>query len=636
MSKHVIRAALASTVALTALLVAPGTGHAEPAADYAAFLDETVPAQLAKYRIPGAAVVVVSGGQQVAVKGYGQADVSAGVPVVPDRTGFFIGSSAKMFTATAVMQLVEQGRLDLHADVNTYLDTFKIPDTFPGRPITLAHLLTHTSGFEDKILGVAVRDPADVGPLAEYVAKHRPERVRPPGELASYDNYGYTLAGYVVQVVSGQPFEQYVATHITQPLGMSGTTAAQPHPAAIETTMAHGYRPDGDGQVPARGQYGPLAPTGAGVVATATDMGRFLNAQLSAGAGLLNPASITQMQTRQFTHDPRLPGMAYGWEEHPRNGQRILSKDGDVPGFHSNLAILPDKGIGVFVVCNGDGVDGTGSYATKELVERFVDRFFRPAAGAPRAEATGSVAKYTGNYRVTRTGDDLTKAAVLVSSVSVEPGPDGALTTTGPLSADPDKTTQHWVRVDDDLFQERDGQDQLGFRLDDDGHVTALYTTANPTVAYERLAWWQSPALHQALLAVSLLVLVASVVYWPIAALVRRLRHHAAPSRWARAARLAAWTTAALVTAFTAVFAAAFADANKLNESIVVGTSPLLVTALALSTTAVGCTAVALVCAVVAWRRHWWTLPGRLHYTLVTLAAGTFLGIATSYHLAIA
>jgi CubicO group peptidase (beta-lactamase class C family) len=624
MFKHVVRMVLTPAVALVAM---PAVAQAEPG--YSAFLDHVVPAQLAEHRIPGAAVVVVSGGRQVAAKGYGLADVTTGTQVTPDRTGFFIGSTAKILTATAVMQLAEQGTLDLHADVNQYLGTAEIPDTYPGRPITLSHLLTHTSGFEDQILGAAVRDPADVRPLAEYVAQHQPDRIRPPGELASYDNYGYALAGYVVQVVSGQPFEQYVATHIAQPLGMSGTTAAQPHPAAIEGTLARGYRPDGNEQVQARGQYGPMAPTGAGVVATATDMGRFLNAHLTGGVG-------AQMQTRQFTHDPRLPGMGFGWEEHPRNGLRILSKDGDVPGFHSNMAILPDKGIGIFVVYNGDGVDGTAPYAGKDLVERLVDRFFSPAPGTSPTGLAGNTADHAGNYRVTRTGDDLTKAAALVSSVSVDSGPDSTLTTNGPLSANPDKTTQHWVRIDTDLFQERDGHDQLGFRRDSDGDVTALFSTANPTVAHERLAWWQSPTLHQALLVASLVVLVSSMAYWPVAALVRRLRRRTAPSRWISGARVIAWITAALVAAFTTAFVMVFTDSNELNETIMVGTSTLLVTVLALSTTAVGFAVVALICAVVAWRRQWWTLPGRLHYSAVALAAITFLGVATSYHLAIA
>ncbi|MGW9192288.1 serine hydrolase domain-containing protein [Micromonospora chersina] len=637
MIKTVVRLVLAFAVALLAAVTVPAPAAAAP--DYAAFLDEVIPAQLAEHRIPGAAVVVVAGGRQVLAKGYGLADVDARIPVDPDRTGFFIGSTAKVWTAAAVLQLVEQGRLDLNADVNRYLTGFTIRDRWPGRPVTLAHLLTHTSGFADQILGAAVRDPADAQPLARYLAEHQPERVRPPGTLASYDNYGFALAGYLVQVVSGQPFDRYVTEHILRPLAMSGSTAAQPQPAAIGATLARGYRPDDAGQAVAQGQYGPMTPAGAGVVATATDMGRFLLAQLGDGAGprLLGPAARARAVATRFTHDPRLPGMALGWEEHPRGGRRILSKDGDVPGFHSNMAILPDRGIGIFVAYNGDGVDGSAFSANKELVDRFVDRF-QPGTPdtAPPAGPTGSLDRYAGAYRITRTGDDLTRAATLVSSISVEVGSGGTLTTTGPLSADPAKTTQRWTPIGPDLFQERGGEDRLGFRVDGDGRVEALFSTANPTVAYERLPWWQSPLLHQILLAASLLVLLAALFHWPVAGLVRRLRRRPAPSRWASAARLAAWLTAALAAGFTAGFAALFADGNRLNETILLGGSPLMTTVLALSTAAVATTAVAAAGTVAAWRHRWWTLPGRLHHTAVTLAGATFLTIAATYHLTLA
>ncbi|MEU9824848.1 serine hydrolase domain-containing protein [Micromonospora chersina] len=639
MIKPVMRLVLALAVALLAALAIPTPAPAAPAPDYAAFLDGVIPAQLARHRIPGAAVVVVAGGRQVFAKGYGLADVDARTPVDPDRTGFFIASATKVWTATAVLQLVEQGRLDLHADVNRYLTDFTIRDSWPGRPVTLAHLLTHTSGFADQILGAAVEHPADAPSLAAYLARHQPDRVRPPGTLASYDNYGFALAGYLVQVISGQPFDRYVAEHVLRPLAMSGSSAAQPHPAAIDTTLARGYRPEGGGQALARGQYGPMTPAGAGVVATATDMGRFLRAQLGGGAGprLLGPEALAQSVAPQFTHDPRLPGMAFGWEEHPGGGRRMLTKDGDVPGFHSNMAILPEQGVGIFVAYNGDGVDGSASYANKELVQRFVDRFHPGTRDiAPSAGTAGSLDRYAGDYRITRTGRDLTKAAALVSSISVEAGPDGTLTTNGPLSADPGKTTQRWTPIGPGLFQERDGEDRLGFRADGDGRVTALFSTANPTVAYERLSWWQSPRLHQILLAASLLVLLGALLHWPVAGLVRRLRGRPAPSRWAGAARLAAWVTAALVAGCTAGFAVLFSDGNRLNESILLGGSPLMTTVLALSTTAVGTTALTAAGTVAAWRHHWWTLTGRTFHTAVTLAAATFLAVAATYHLAIA
>ena len=169
--------------------------------DVGAFVDGYVAHQLEDYGIPGATVSVVKDGEVIFAKGYGEADVKAEEPVVADETLFRIASTNKLFTATAVMQLVEEGRLDLDRDVNAYLDDVEIPDTYPGQPVTLRHLLTHTAGFEERITGTLARDADDVAPLGEHLSENVPARVRPPGEVTSYSNYGVALAGHVVEEV---------------------------------------------------------------------------------------------------------------------------------------------------------------------------------------------------------------------------------------------------------------------------------------------------------------------------------------------------------------------------------------------------------------------------------------------------
>lgn len=616
-------------------------------------IDAIVPDQLAKDKIPGAAVVVVAGGRQVFAKGYGVADTQTRTPVNADRTGFFTGSLAKVFTATAVLQLVNQGKLDLYTDVNRYLTSFKIRDTYPGHPLTLDNLLTHTAGFDDNPLGVAVSDPAAVPQLGRYLAERQPARVRAPGTMASYDNYGVALAGYLVEVVSGQPFAQYVEQYITQPLGMTATSFAQPHPASIEATMARGYRPSGDGQTPENGQYGGWSPTGAGTVSTATDMGRFMLAQISDDARL-GQRVAAQIQEQHFTQDQRLPGMGYLLEQRPRNGKRLLFKDGDVPGFHSNLALLPDQGVGIYVSYNGDGVDGTANWDGKSLIHHVVDHYFpdtsaRPKANStpevsqdtvgtydhffshasarPRAISTSDVSQFTGVYRVTRTSHtDLTKVAALTSSVTVNVANDGTLTTSG-LSPNPHVSDQHWVQIQPGLFQERDGQDQIAF----DGKGN-LFATADPTVAYLEQPWYSNPLLQQGLLGFGLLVLLIGLVGFPIVALVRRLRGRPGHPRGAKAARLAAWLTAALVTSFAIGFTLVTADGNAFNESVILG-SGLLTTLLAQTGTAVLTTAAMIAGTVAAWWKRWWGRTGRLCYSLTTVAAVSFLATAFTYNL---
>src|SRR5215469_11808615 len=204
------------------------------------FLSGVLSVQLAEDHIPGATVAVVKDGRLLFAQGYGYADLQAGKRVSAETTLFRIASVSKPFTATAVLQLAEQGKLNLHADVNTYLKTFHIPATYQ-EPITLAHLLTHTAGFEDRDTGTSARTLRDLEPLGRWLAEHMPARVRPPGELTAYSNYGYALAGYIVEQVAGLPFEQYVEQHIFQPLGMRSSTLRQPVEARLAAALSQGY-----------------------------------------------------------------------------------------------------------------------------------------------------------------------------------------------------------------------------------------------------------------------------------------------------------------------------------------------------------------------------------------------------------
>ncbi|GAA5185259.1 serine hydrolase [Rugosimonospora acidiphila] len=589
-------------------------------------IDATVTGQLAQDRIPGAAVVVVQNGTQVFAKGYGVADVKTGTPVDADTTEFFTGSVAKLFTATAVTQLIKQGRLDPAADVNRYLTTFKIRDTYPGHPVTAEDLLTHTAGFDDNPVGADVANPADVPQLGAYLAAHQPPRVRPPGTATAYDNYGVALAGYLVETVSGEPFAQYVREHELAPLHMDATTFAQPHPPAIQAQLAHGYRPEGNAQTEENGQYGPWSPTGAGTVATAADLSRFMVAELGddprLGAGV---AALTQQQ--HFTNTSRLPGMGYLFEQRPRNGHPLLFKDGDVPGFHSNLALLPDQGIGIYVVYNGDGRDGVASWDGKALIDDIVDRYLPDIRPRPATVADPNAAAYAGSYAPDRTSHtSVTKAAALVDAATVSVNADGTLTTTG-LSQNPDATAQHWTPIGKGEFLEQGGQDRIVF----DGKGN-LFTTIDPTIDYNKLPWYLVPALQQSLLYGGVAVLLLGFLAFSVIAATRRLRKRPAHPRAARAARLVAWTTGALSTLFTIGFVTMTADGNAFNRTIILG-SASLTALLALNTAATATTLAMLAGAVAAWYKSWWTRTGRIGYSILTIAALGYLLVALTYNL---
>src|SRR5262245_35491200 len=261
--------------------------------DFETFLDALIPSQLQNRNIAGAVVSVVKDGNVLFRKGYGYADVEAKRPVLPDQTLFRPGSISKLFTATAVMQLVEQGKLDLDRDVNDYLD-FPIPKTYP-EPMTLRQLLTHTSGFEETLKNLFVAHESDMKPLRTYLVNQMPARIFPPGKVPSYSNYGFTLAGYIVERVSGEKFEHYVTNHILQPLRMINSTFDQPLPPQLAPQISKAYL--NASKKPRDFEFVQAAPAGA-LSTTAADMSRFMLAFLQNGSvegvAILKPESVRQ------------------------------------------------------------------------------------------------------------------------------------------------------------------------------------------------------------------------------------------------------------------------------------------------------------------------------------------------------
>ncbi|GAA2435058.1 serine hydrolase [Actinomadura vinacea] len=621
---------LTLVLALAVLVPFPLTAHAD-GGDVARVVDGLVPAQLAKNKIPGAAVVVVKDGRPVFAKGYGVADVRSRTPVDPARTGFFTGSTAKVFTATAAMQLVRAGRLGLDEDVNRYLTTFKIKDTFPGRPVTLRHLLTYTAGFDEHMLGLAERDPGKVESLGRSVREWQPERVRPPGTRVAYDNYGVALAGHLVEIASGRPFADYVQRHVLGPLGMSGTSFAVRHPAALEARLAKGYRPSGGGFTAAAGQYGPWTPTGSGPVTTPADMGRFMIAQLGDDPRLGGPDVTRPLRRRQFAQDARMPGMGFTFEERPRDGRARLYKDGDVPGFHTVLALLPEQRAGVYVVYNGDGAEGNASFLGRQVMDAVTDHYAaaktRLAASAPAgARLTGDVSRYTGTYRSNRTsGSDLTRFNSLIVNIRVTGGANGTLTTSG-ISLDPARTTQHWVQTRPGLFVEKGGRDSIAFA------GKTLVTSANPAESFQRLAWYDGPSLHLGLLLAGAAAFLVAFFAVPVVALVRGVRHRPAHPVPARLTRALAWVAAALVTGFLTGMAMVMSDGNAVMELVALGSPEL--TALPYVATASFIAALALAAGTVAaWWKGWWGLTGRISLTVLVLLSVPFYKLCITYHL---
>src|SRR6476661_7265458 len=369
--------------------------------DVHAFLDGFVPMQLEREDIAGAVVLVVKDGSILFAKGYGYSDVEKKTPVTVDATLFRPGSVSKLFTWTAVMQLVEQGKLNLDRDINEYLD-FKIPAKF-GKPITLRNIMTHTPGFEEQIKDLITEDAAPGATLKQHLVTHIPERIFRPGTTPAYSNYGASLAGYIVERISGRPFNDYVAENIFKPLGMTHSTFAQPLPAELKPLMSSGYRLGSGKSKPF--EIIEEAPAGA-LAATAADLSHFMIAHLQGGTfengQILRPETTAKMHERQFGVSPALNGMCLGFYEESRNGHRIIGHGGDTIYFHSDLHLMPDTGLGFLVLYNSAG-KGDISPRTA-LWEHFLDRYFpyTPSKVEKLATADADAKTVTGHYLSSR------------------------------------------------------------------------------------------------------------------------------------------------------------------------------------------------------------------------------------------
>ncbi len=392
---------------------AAASGPAGPTdpAEIASFLDQLFSQQMDEFHLAGITAVMVRDGYVLFQKGYGYSDLKNQIPVDPKKTLFRIGSTTKLFTWTAVLQLVEQGKLDLNADINQYLD-FQIPDTFP-EPITLKHLMSHTAGFEQRAYQALALTPDQIQPLGKFLATHLPARVFPPGQVSVYSDYGVDLAGYIVERVSGVPFNEYIEANILKPLGMTRTTLRQPVPSSLAIDMSNGYQYTTNGFQLANFELMNTVPSGA-MSSTASDMARFMIAHLQGGSlcpgdresvnaacgSILQAATEQLMQSGLWKPNPGMVGYTHGFMELQYNGQRILHHGGDTAGFHSLLMLLPDQNLGFFVSYNTT----SPGFGWEQTLLAFIDHYYPspPAVNQPVPGAFSGAEMYAGVYSPVR------------------------------------------------------------------------------------------------------------------------------------------------------------------------------------------------------------------------------------------
>jgi CubicO group peptidase (beta-lactamase class C family) len=433
---------------------------------------------------PGAAVAIVRSDETLLTKGYGTADVDEDTAVRPEETAFRVGSVGKLVTFTAVMQGVERGILDLDEEVNTYLADSAV--TVPERddePVTLRHLGTHTAGFESALDPNIVADPDALTSLETLLDTQQPTRVRPPGKLVGYSNYGAALAGHVVAEAHETTFEEYVQSNIFGPLGMTHSTFAQPIPDDHPGTLAAGHATGGDGFETSDDVFINMRPAGS-LSATATDMATFMRAHLGNGAvdgsRLLRTETARTMHDRHHVRHPAVTNWRYGFHEYGDPDGSLIGHSGGTVSFTSQLVLAPKHDLGIFVNYNSNS-DELPAAVVDDIV---AELGLQPAETAPtptskpggRARLESVAGEYSASY-LPDTGP--LHVVDVLDSVVVEPAENGRLRTKR-LNG----TSREWVETDPYVFDEVGGPDRLAFEIED-GTVTAMHMSSQPTGVHQ-------------------------------------------------------------------------------------------------------------------------------------------------------
>lgn len=590
--------------------------------DLETFIDGLMAAHLRYNPMAGATISVVKDGEVWLVKGYGYADLDRQVKVDGATTLFRPGSTSKLFTWTAVMQLVEQGKLDLDADVNTYIPDFKLPEAH-GTPITLRNVMTHTAGLEDGGLGYLFqKGPEQFMPMGEALAAHMPARVRPPttdfggdGTNASYSNWATALAGHIVASVSGESFDDYVKNHIFAPLGMDSSTFAEPLPPELAPRMAVGYQFKA-GKLKAHDfeyvhNFGPAGS----LTSSAPDMAKFMLAHLDRGKGILKPETAELMHSRQFAPNAYGNGSGLGFYETWVNGRRLIGHGGDMLAFHSDLWLLPEEKLGVFVSFNSSN-ELAPYVARRDLQRAFMDRYYPaklPVLVAPDDFAQRA-AKYAGTYDGNRASYTKFERVFGLASAGtrVAPAEDNLLMIQDILF--PGVT--YWVEVAPNVFREKDSDAMIAFVEDADGAITHLVAPFT-FIGSHKLPAYGAPTFHWLVLGFGLLCFVV--------ALVGALRHWKADREGPAAPRRARRAAALLAVLYVLFFGTLIAAVAGGIDELIYQLPKALYVALAFPLLAIPVTLAVAWFAVQAWRDGWWTRYGRAQYTVIALAALAFL-----------
>ena len=615
---------------------APGqtvTTVAATAGDVATFVDGYLRAAVDQQGLPSASVVMVRDGRIILAKSYGYADLEAKRPASIDATLYRQASISKLFTWVLVMQLVEQGKLDLDRDVNAYLD-FRIPDAF-GKPITLRDLMTHTPGFDERLRGIF--DPGPPRPARLLLRANIPNREYAPGSTMAYSNYGAALAGYIVERVAGKPYEQLVEERILQPLRMTRSTFRQPVPAPLAAMVAKGYLPGSREAL----DFEWVATTSAGgMSATPADMGRFLQMLLNGGSldgvRILSPQTLASMMRLQRPVGAGATGgYGLGFMVGEHKGVRHAGHGGNLAGTATYIAILPQQRIGWYVAFNGQGAGGTAANRVRrELIHLISERYAAPTpAVKPLPAAQSTAGDAAGVYlSARRLHHGFLRLADMLSTVEVVPEKDGAITLS--VSKRSDGSLRRWVPVGRDRFVEEETGSPLVFERGSGGEVVRMAgELLSPVAVFERAPAWLAGATTW--LGAALAIVALAALSAPAGWMLRRGYRRPSLPRYGLArtslplARLGAWVAVGVLLAWALYLTKAEQEIAMLTSA---ADTKLMLLRLLTVAAALGLVAM-LTDAFVAWgdpTRGW---PRRLGATLAGAGAAVLLWAILEFEL---
>lgn len=557
--------------------ITPGVRPQLTKADVDAWLDGYLPYALHSGDIPGAVVVVVKDGQILTARGFGYADVDKRTPVNPERTLFRPGSVSKLAIWTSVMQQVEQGRIDLDKDVNSYLD-FKIPPR-DGQPVTMRQLMTHTGGFEETAKGIIFYDPKTAVSLSDYLKRGVPKRIFAPGTTPAYSNWGTALAGYIVQRTSGEKLEDYLDRHIFAPLGMTHSTFRQPLPANLARDMATGYQKPGEKSL----GYEFIGPWPAGSQASSgVDMGRFMIANLQGARGLLKPETAALMHNSPLDRVnpmsilPPLNRMELGFFETNVNGREIIGHLGDTEAFHTSLHLFMKEGVGLYASFNSPGKAGAVGQLRKAVFMDFADRYFPNVAALDGKIDAATARKHAemlaGEWQASRRWETHYFSILgLVGEFKIGVGPKGELLI--PNLADANGRPQEWVEIAPFLWRDKFGHDRLSAKVVN-GQVVRWGTDYfSPFEVFDRVpagkaASWILPACGAAFLVIVLTILAWPIGWWNRRRFKAEFALSGKPLRAYRATRWAALGTLVVLIGWATAFTLALSAARNLTGTL--------------------------------------------------------------------